>query len=85
VRKIARGRENRDFKIAFQLAKSAKFLHRRNGTLLSPHEQGRLAQTTKRVADIDVEMPGQECRGRVTGASLVRSGIIDVDQLAAYE
>jgi hypothetical protein len=57
VRKIACGRENGDFEIAFQLAKSAEFLDWRDRSLLAPHEQRWLAQTPERVADIDVEVP----------------------------
>jgi hypothetical protein len=83
MRKVTRGRKNRNFQIAFQLAKSAEFLDWRDRSLLAPHKQRRLAQTPECMPYIDVEMPRQKRCRRVTRTSLVRRGVIDLHQLAS--
>src|SRR6266478_2039987 len=81
MREIAGGRQNGDLEIALDLAKSTKFLDRRDRSLLSPHQHRRLAETTQRVPHVDVEITGKESGRRVTGTTLMRGRVIDLDQL----
>ena len=65
MRKVARGRQDRDFEIALDLAEAAKLLDGRVRSLLTPYEQGRLAETSQGVPYIDVEMTGKKCGRRM--------------------
>jgi len=71
VRKVARGRQDRDFEIALDLAEAAKLLDGRVRSLLTPHEEGRLAETSQCMSYIDVQMTGKKCGRRVACAALV--------------
>ena len=85
MRKVACGRQNRDFEIAFELTETAKLLDRCDGSLLAPDQKRGLTQTPQRVADIDVEMSRQECSGGVTSTALMRRCIVDLDEVARDE
>jgi hypothetical protein len=81
VRKVASGRQNGDFEIAFDLAEATKFFDRRGRSLFAPYEQRRLTEAAQGVSHVDVEMARQECGRRVTSSPLMGSRVMDLDQL----
>ena len=71
MREVTRRRENSQFEIRFDTTKSAKLLYWRDGSFLSPDKQRGLGESSRCLANIDVEMSGDKCRRRVTRTALV--------------
>jgi hypothetical protein len=71
VRQVAGRRQDGKLELRIERRESSKLLDRRHRAILSPYEKGGLSEAPNRVADIDVEMSGEESGGSVPRAALM--------------